>query len=70
MCGLYSGIYEVSDYYVDKAIDVANSLKINFEPSGVAGLALLFQLQAERKIPISPTAKIVIVNTGKTKYQL
>ncbi len=70
MCGQYSGIYEVSEYYTDKAIDVANSLKINFEPSGVAGLALLFQLQAERTIPIPSTAKIVIVNTGKTKYQL
>ncbi len=70
MCGQYTGIYNVSDYFTDKAIDIAQSLGLSFEPSGIAGLALLFQLQAEGNLPIAANAKILIVNTGKTKYNI
>ena len=43
--------------------DLAAKLEINAEPSGIAGLGLLLQLQA--KVP--KDKKILIVNTGKAK---
>jgi threonine dehydratase len=39
-------------------------MKIANEPSGIAGLALLLQ----KKSSIDKDKKILIVNTGKTKY--
>jgi len=64
-CGKDTKIYLVKEKYLDKAMKIATSQNINCEPSGIAGLALL--LQMKNKIP--KKAKILIVNTGKTKYE-
>lgn len=61
--GEKTGIYYVEEDYVDIAIDIATKQEIDFEPSGLAGLALLLQM----KDIIPPKDKILIVNTGKTK---
>jgi cysteine synthase len=61
--GQDTSVVYVDESYVDAAINLANSQKISFEPSGLAGLALLLQ----EKSTIDRNAKVVIVNTGKTR---
>lgn len=61
--GKKSTIAEIHESHVDEAILLANSQNINFEPSGIAGLAMF--LQMKHKIPSDK--KVLIVNTGKTK---
>jgi len=56
----------IKESFLDKAIDFAKKAKIAAEPSGIAGLAMLFQMQKQ----IPKDAKILIVNTGRTKYEL
>jgi hypothetical protein len=63
-CGPLSNVYLLKEQYLDKALQLAQDKHINCEPSGIAGLALL--LQMKNKIP--KDKKILIVNTGKTKY--
>lgn len=63
-CGSESNVYLIKEQYLDKAIKIAETQKINCEPSGIAGLALLLQM----KNKISKDKKILIVDTGKTKY--
>ncbi|HZX19636.1 MAG TPA: PLP-dependent lyase/thiolase [archaeon] len=60
-----SNVYTVQEKYFDKAMEIAAKNKVTCEPSGIAGLALL--LQMKEKIPSNK--KILIVNTGKTKYE-
>ncbi len=55
--------YYVEEQFVEQAIEIADSQKISFEPSGLGGLALL--LQMKDSIPKDNT--ILVVNTGKTK---
>ncbi len=62
-CGPESNVYNMKEEYLDEAIVLSNELGIKCEPSGIAGLALLLQIQ--EKIP--KDKKILIVNTGKTK---
>ena len=64
LIGEMSQVYNLEEKYLDKAIKIASEQKINFEPSGIAGLGLL--LQIKDKIP--KDKKILIVNTGKTKW--
>lgn len=61
-CGSESDVYVVQEQFLDTAIKLAHRLKVNAEPSGIAGLALLLQRQDQ----ISKDKKILIVNTGKT----
>ncbi len=61
--GNKTSIKHLEENFVIQAIELANEQNITFEPSGIAGLALL--LQIKREIPRD--AKILIVNTGKTK---
>ncbi len=63
-CGSESNVISTKEHFFDKALKLTKSQKINCEPSGIAGLALL--LQMKNKIP--KNKKILIVNTGKTKY--
>ncbi|MEI7709440.1 MAG: pyridoxal-phosphate dependent enzyme [bacterium] len=65
LTGEMSRVYDLEEKYLEEAIQIAESQKINFEPSGIAGLGLL--LQIKDKIP--KDSKILIVNTGKTKFQ-
>jgi len=63
-CGSGSSVFLIKEQYLDKAMKLAKSQGINCEHSGISGLALL--LQMKNKIP--KNKKILIVNTGKTKY--
>jgi hypothetical protein len=63
-CGPESNVYLLREGFLDQALKLAQSQGIACEPSGIAGLALL--LQMKQKIP--KNKKILIVNTGKTKY--
>lgn len=63
-CGQESNVYLIKEPYLDQAMKIAKDQGINCEPSGIAGLTLL--LQMKHKIP--KNKKILIVNTGKTKY--
>lgn len=64
LTGEMSQVYRLDEKYLDEAIQIAQNQKINCEPSGIAGLGLLLQL---RNI-IPRDKKILIVNTGKTKW--
>ncbi len=61
--GSKTGIYYADEKYIIEAIKIAESQNISFEPSGLAGLALLLQMSSQ----INKNSKILIVNTGKTK---
>ncbi len=63
-CGPNSNVILIREEFLEQSIKLAESQGINCEPSGIAGLALL--LQMKNKIP--KDKKILIVNTGKTKY--
>ncbi|PIZ94898.1 MAG: hypothetical protein COX80_05290 [Candidatus Magasanikbacteria bacterium CG_4_10_14_0_2_um_filter_33_14] len=63
-CGPESNVYTIKEKYLDEALKIAESQNISCEPSGISGLALLLQL----KDKIDKNKKILIVNTGKTKY--
>lgn len=63
-CGTESNVYKLDDVFLDEAIEIAEKNKIDCEPSGIAGLAMLLQM----KDSVPKDAKILIVNTGKTKF--
>ncbi|NYZ79333.1 pyridoxal-phosphate dependent enzyme [Candidatus Micrarchaeota archaeon] len=65
-CGPLSDIYLIKENYLDKAMDIAKSQGINCEYSGIAGLALMLQMKNQ----LPKNKKMLIVNTGKTKYPL
>jgi len=62
-CGPESDVHLLKEEFLDKAIKLGEELGLTFEPSGISGLAML--LQMKNKVP--KDAKILIVNTGKTK---
>ena len=63
-CGLESGVSIFREEYLDAAIALAQHLAIEAEPSGIAGLALMLQMADQ----LPKDKKMLIVNTGKTKY--
>ena len=63
-CGYESGVHILKEEFLDEAIIIGRSNGISFEPSGIAGLGLLLQIR--KSIP--KEKKILIVNTGRTKY--
>lgn len=64
-CGEKSGVSLLEEKYLDEAYMIAKSQNIDCEYSGITGLAMLLQM----KNNIPKDAKILIVNTGKTKYE-
>ena len=64
--GSGSGILDVEEEFVEEAIAMAHAQGIQCEPSGIAGLSLLLQNRSD----FPPDDKILIVNTGKTKYDI
>jgi hypothetical protein len=65
-CGRESNICSIEEKFLDEALRIAEDQHIICEPSGIAGLGLL--LQMADKIP--KNKKILIINTGKTKYPI
>lgn len=63
-CGTESDVYLLKENFLDMAIKIAESEGIECEPSGIAGLAVMMQMK--NKLP--KNKKMLIVNTGKTKY--
>ncbi len=63
-CGEQSSVRIVEEKNIDQAMELAKKQKIQCEPSGIAGLALLLQMRES----IPSNKKILVVNTGKTKY--
>lgn len=61
--GSKSNVRIVQEKYLKEAIRIAEDQNITFEPSGIAGLAMLLQM----KDSVPKNAKILIVNTGKMK---
>jgi hypothetical protein len=64
-CGNMSGVRILEEKYLEQAYKIAKSQNIDCEYSGIAGLGMLLQMHNE----ISKDAKILIVNTGKVKYE-
>jgi len=62
-CGSKSHVHIVQEQRIKKALEIAESQGIACEASGIAGLALLLQMKDQ----IPADAKILVVNTGKTK---
>lgn len=63
-CGPESDVYLLKEEYLEKALKLAESQGIDCEYSGIAGLSLMLQM----KDKIAKNKKILIINTGKTKY--
>src|SRR3989338_3047017 len=63
-CGHESDVCLLKEHFLDAAMKIAESQGIQCEPSGIAGLALM--LQMKNRLP--KNKKMLIVNTGKTKY--
>ena len=63
-CGPESNVYLLQESFLEKALDLAEKNKVNCEPSGIGGLALMLQKQKE----LPKNKKMLVVNTGKTKY--
>lgn len=63
-CGPESDVYLVKENFLDEAMKTALAQNISCEPSGIAGLALMLQLK--NRLPRNK--KMLIVNTGKTKF--
>jgi len=62
--GPRSSVYAVQERYLNQAMKIANKNKIKCEPSGIVGLALIIQMK--NRLP--KNKKVLVVNTGKTKY--
>lgn len=63
-CGTKSDLHTIREGFIDRAMKIVEGQGIECEPSGIAGLALM--LQMKNKLP--KNKKMLIVNTGKTKY--
>lgn len=63
-CGEKSDVNLLREEFLDEGIALGNRLGLHFEPSGIAGLGMLLQM----KETIPKNAKILVVSTGKTKY--
>jgi len=64
-CGERTGIYPVEEKFFTRAMNIAIEQNISCEPSGIAGLALLLQMQDS----LPKDQKILIVNTGRLKLE-
>jgi hypothetical protein len=62
-CGTRSDVIVVQEKFLEQAISLAEKNNITCEPSGIAGLAVFLQIKDE----VPKDAKILIINTGKTK---
>lgn len=63
-CGPETSVHLLKEGYLEEAMEIAQSNKINCEYSGIAGLALMLQLGTY----LPKNRKMLIVSTGRTKY--
>lgn len=63
VCGELTNLLMVEEVHVNRALAIAEEKGIVCEASGIAGLAMLLQMESN----IDKNAKILIVNTGKLK---
>jgi len=63
-CGSESDVHLLKEEFLDQALELAKENNVDCEPSGIAGLGLMLQLQ--NKLP--KDKKMLIVSTGKMKY--
>ncbi|MBT4191945.1 MAG: PLP-dependent lyase/thiolase [Candidatus Diapherotrites archaeon] len=63
-CGIESQVHLIKEHHLNRAIELAEKQGVVCEPSGITGLALMLQL--EKRLP--KNKKMLIVNTGKTKF--
>jgi hypothetical protein len=63
-CGPLSNVYPIQEQSLNAAIELAEAQSVSCEPSGIAGLALLLQMKGD----LDASAKMLVVNTGNTKY--
>ncbi len=63
-CGSGSDVHLLKEEYLEKAMRLAKLQEINCEYSGISGLALMLQMKS--KLP--KNKKMLVINTGKTKY--
>lgn len=61
-CGARSGVYDVGEAFVPEALETARAGKIQCDESGIAGLALLLELNEQEPFPNDD--EILVVNTG------
>jgi cysteine synthase len=61
-CGQRSGIYSVGEHMLTPALEAAHAAHIRCDESGIAGLALLLELDAAQ--PFQALDEILVVNTG------
>ncbi|MFC2174283.1 pyridoxal-phosphate dependent enzyme [archaeon] len=63
-CGPESDVRLLQEEYLPKAKEIAGANSVDCEPSGIAGLAMMLQMQES----LPKDKKMLVVNTGKTKY--
>ncbi len=63
-CGPESNVCLIKEQFLDKAMKIAESQGIDCEPSGIGGLALMLQMKNRHP----KDKKMLVVNTGKTRY--
>lgn len=63
-CGPESNVHLLKEQFLEEAMELAHSQSIDCEYSGIAGLAMMLQM----KLKLPKNKKMLIVNTGKTKY--
>lgn len=61
-CGPFSDVRVIKESFLDEALALAQSQRIQCEPSAIAGLALLLQM----KDSLPKDKKMLVVNTGKS----
>jgi len=62
--GPKSDVYVIREKFLENAMKIADKNGIDCEASGIAGLAMMLQIKDQ----IPKNKKILIINTGKTKY--
>ncbi len=64
--GSSSAILDVEEEFIEEALNMAQEQDIQCEPSGIAGLGLFLQIRND----IPTDDKVLIVNTGRTRYDV
>ena len=61
-----SSVALVDEVYLKSAIEIGKHFNLVFEPSGISGMALLFQMIDNNQVSFNANDKIILINTGKS----